>query len=330
MTALVNTETGEITESPTPYQLLPRLTDEEFTALKDDIKANGIRVPIDVDESGTVIDGHHRAWIAADLGIECPRRVVAGLTDEQKRAHAIAANVYRRSLSREQRREMVRRLGELGMSTRQIAEVADVSHMTVARDAEDDRGVTDVTPRARVGKDGKTYQPKTVVEQRRQNVAELLAAGFTHAQIADSLGVPHSTVHTDAKVLRDVTSKPSSKSPADTPRKVERIRELAAKAWTSPQIARDLGVGEQRVRELARNNGIDITADKVLGKTRRIDSNHVMQEVVDTLAQLDMPMRVINLKELDAARVSEWANSLTESIRALNRFAKTIKELADE
>lgn len=119
--AVVNTQTGEIVgdASPTPYQLLPRLTDEEYDALKADIATNGIRVPIDVDENGTVIDGHHRAWIAADLGVDCPRRVVRGLTDEQKRAHAIAANVYRRSLTRDQRREMVRfaRLGQVGKIT---------------------------------------------------------------------------------------------------------------------------------------------------------------------------------------------------------------------
>ena len=51
----VDTATGEITEtSPTPYQLLPRLTDDEYQALKADIAENGIRVPIDVDEFGTI------------------------------------------------------------------------------------------------------------------------------------------------------------------------------------------------------------------------------------------------------------------------------------
>jgi transposase-like protein len=123
--------------SPTPYQLLPRLTDEEYEALKNDIAEHGVRVPIDVDENGTILDGHHRAWITADLGIDCPRRTVAGLSEEQKRTHAVAVNVHRRSLTREQRRELVARLRGDGMPVRQIAQTMGVPKSTVARDLAD-------------------------------------------------------------------------------------------------------------------------------------------------------------------------------------------------
>jgi len=179
-----DTRTGET--SPTPYQLLPRLTDEEYEALKADIAEHGIRVPIDVDEDGTILDGHHRAWIAADLGVQCPRRVVAGLTDEAKRAHSIAANVYRRQLNREQRQEMVARLREQGMSTRQIADLAQVPQRTVADDLavrpEQDRSRrTEPTPIT--GRDGKTYQPQTL-DQRRQLAADLRTQGLSVGQIA--------------------------------------------------------------------------------------------------------------------------------------------------
>jgi hypothetical protein len=120
--------------SPTPYQLLPRLSDEEYEALKNDIAENGVRVPIDVDEDGTILDGHHRAWITADLGIECPRRLVAGLNEEQKRTHAVAVNVHRRSLSREQRREVVARLRADGMTQQRISELTGIPQPTVSRD----------------------------------------------------------------------------------------------------------------------------------------------------------------------------------------------------
>lgn len=120
--------------SPTPYQLLPRLSDEEYEALKNDIAENGVRVPIDIDENGTILDGHHRAWITADLGIDCPRRLVAGLNEEQKRTHAVAVNVHRRSLSREQRRELIQRSlkADPQLSDRQHAERAGTTHPTVA------------------------------------------------------------------------------------------------------------------------------------------------------------------------------------------------------
>lgn len=80
------------------YQVMPPLSAEQYAALREDIAAHGIRVPVDVDEDGAVLDGHHRAAIAAELGIDPPRRVVPGLTDEQKRAHAFAVNLHRRQL----------------------------------------------------------------------------------------------------------------------------------------------------------------------------------------------------------------------------------------
>lgn len=141
--------------SPTPYQLLPRLSDEEYSALRDDIAANGVRVPIDVDEDGTILDGHHRAWITADLGIDCPRRLVADLTDEQKRTHAVAVNVHRRSLSREQRRDLVARLRWDGMSTPQIAKAVGTNQSTVVRDLQGMQAHN--LPDRVVGADGKTY-----------------------------------------------------------------------------------------------------------------------------------------------------------------------------
>ena len=116
-----------------PYQLLPPLGDAEFTALRDDIEANGIRVPVDVDEAGQILDGHHRAQIASDLGIECPTRVVSGLTEDMKREHAIAVNSHRRMLSREQRRDLV--VAELerdpSRSDRAIGRITGADHKTV-------------------------------------------------------------------------------------------------------------------------------------------------------------------------------------------------------
>jgi hypothetical protein len=91
----------------TAYQLLPGLTSEEYAALRDDIAANGVRVPVDVDENGQVLDGHHRSLIAAELGIACPRRTIAGLTEAQKVAHAIAVNVHRRTLTQQQKRDLL-------------------------------------------------------------------------------------------------------------------------------------------------------------------------------------------------------------------------------
>ena len=46
------------------YQLLPPMAPETYEVLKADIAVRGVVVPIDVDEDGNILDGHHRprAW----------------------------------------------------------------------------------------------------------------------------------------------------------------------------------------------------------------------------------------------------------------------------
>lgn len=141
--------------SPTPYQLLPRLSDEEYGTLKADIAENGVRVPIDVDEDGVILDGHHRAWITADLGVDCPQRVVEGLDDQGKRDYARAVNALRRHLSIEQRREQVAQMRTEGRSVRDIARTLGIPKSTVS----DDLQVSDPghLPERVTGTDGKTY-----------------------------------------------------------------------------------------------------------------------------------------------------------------------------
>jgi ParB-like chromosome segregation protein Spo0J len=89
------------------YQVMPPLSADEYDALRADIAEHGIRVPVDVDETGQVLDGHHRSAIAAELGIDYPTRVVTGLDEQGKYDHALTVNVARRQLTREQRRELI-------------------------------------------------------------------------------------------------------------------------------------------------------------------------------------------------------------------------------
>jgi ParB-like chromosome segregation protein Spo0J len=52
------------------YQFLPPLPPDQRQALKDDIAANGIQVPVLRDEDGSTLDSHHREAIAKELGIK--------------------------------------------------------------------------------------------------------------------------------------------------------------------------------------------------------------------------------------------------------------------
>ncbi|WP_370291531.1 ParB N-terminal domain-containing protein [Nocardioides sp.] len=115
------------------FQFLPRLADDEYAALEKSIQEHGIQVPIVVDENASVIDGHHRKEIADRLGIDCPRRTAADLTDEQKRTLALSLNLDRRHLTREQKRALVLASikADPHLSDRQHAERTGADHKTV-------------------------------------------------------------------------------------------------------------------------------------------------------------------------------------------------------
>ena len=172
------------------FQLLPALTEAEYTALKDDIRAHGVLVPIEVDEQGNILDGHHRvrAWaelraegVALDDYMSLTR---IGMSDAEKRAHAIRLNINRRHLNRDQRAKLIETLasfanidGSAMYTTDEIGEMIGVSdetvRQTVSKNLETDR------PLLVRGKDGKNYpakKPRTVVNKNRKEQARAQTA----------------------------------------------------------------------------------------------------------------------------------------------------------
>lgn len=115
------------------FQFLPRLADDEYAALEKSIRENGVMVPIVVDEKRSIIDGHHRKEIADRLGIDCPKKHVWDLADDQKRTLALSLNLDRRHLSREQKREVLTKslTADPRLSDREHAKRVGVSPSTV-------------------------------------------------------------------------------------------------------------------------------------------------------------------------------------------------------
>jgi len=150
-----------------PYQLLPELSQQEFEALKADIETRGVQVPVDRDELGNVLDGHHRVRACNESGIKnYPVRVISGFTEEQKRHHVLSVNLNRRHLTADQKRTLVAE--ELkqspGFSDRLLAKLIGVDHKTVGsiRRQLQTRGEIPHVKELR-GEDGKTYPTRAVI-----------------------------------------------------------------------------------------------------------------------------------------------------------------------
>lgn len=139
------------------YQLLPPLADDEYEHLKADIEERGVLVPIEFDEHGNILDGHHRYAACIELGItDYPKTIREGMTEAEKRSHARTLNMARRHMSREERRWMI--ADELRenptKSNNAIAKMLQVSDVTVASVRNELGLKTD----QRVGDDGKVYK----------------------------------------------------------------------------------------------------------------------------------------------------------------------------
>ncbi len=80
-------------------ELLPLHTPTEVEALREDLKANGLKVLVVIDENGGVIDGRLRAKLCDELKIDWrpTAKVEPGLTADQKAALRIRLNLLRRS-----------------------------------------------------------------------------------------------------------------------------------------------------------------------------------------------------------------------------------------
>lgn len=103
---------------------------------------------------------------------------------------------------------------------------------------------------------------------------------------------------------------------------------LAATGHDTRGIAKRLGISEERVYELAHGYDIAIPADSITKRTRRLDSDRVVNQIVLDADALVAAVNLVQFADLDRTRITEWANSLSESMRALSKFAKQLKELA--
>lgn len=153
------------------YQVCEPLTPEEYADLKASIAANGIRVPVELDEDGNVLDGHHRirAWqeLRAE-GVNVPeydKLVRYGMTEDEKIAYASDLNASRRQMTLSEREKQRRRVVTLraeGKTLQEIAAEVGVSKSTVERELKTDfpsNGKSEIT-NARGQRRPTTYRPR--------------------------------------------------------------------------------------------------------------------------------------------------------------------------
>ena len=168
----------------------PMIEGEAFAAFKADIKANGQRLPIYI-QNGFVIDGRNRQKACNELGIPAIYEEVDGDPFEL----ADSLNLHRRHLTKEQMEDLIVKKRAEGKSERQIAEEVGCSKSKVNKviNSTGQKRPVDL-PTEVIGKDGKKRKAKAskttthYTETQLDEVTELLRQGKGEAEIAKEIG----------------------------------------------------------------------------------------------------------------------------------------------
>jgi len=103
------------------------------------------------------------------------------------------------------------------------------------------------------------------------------------------------------------------------------VTELAAQGFTSPQIAKTVGMTEEGLRAAARKKGITFPADKLT--TGRIDPLYVIEQIVLGLEVTQSSLDLVSFEDVTPQQASEWLERLTDPMRAIKRMQTALKEI---
>lgn len=294
-------------------------------ALRESIKKFGVVVPIVVDRSGRIIDGHHRARLAKELNITCPQVARSVRDDDDANALAYSLNADRRHMTRDDRLEVVAHLREQGYSLRAIAGAVGVSLGQVQRDmakTEDTQVYPPDTPADQEGGEVGTYTFAPAVVDAETGEVTDVATGETKGRITGMDG-------------KSYPKKREPKNPDKTREgiaaKWAKVIDLAAGGYSSKQIATAVGMDDKTLRFQARKRGITFPADTAAGigpSMRNIDPNRVVAETVTTVdgAVFGLSLVDIDVTALDREQLDGWVSSLSESLRSLTTLKNNLKK----
>lgn len=266
---------------------------------------------------------HAKQWLATAVETTGPAEIAAA------KAQIVTAETYARELHlskdiQQDAQEMVRRAEyALGKAIRK-----GQAEGTVARrgDVGSDVGLSYGKARSSRGDD--LVRPGDLIPHTSERHAIYALAAVDAATFEEALteakdeGQP-----TRANLVRKVSSRNAvSTVPTTRDTRADLIEDLAAQGFSSRQMPAKVGVSEETVRLIAREYGIEIPADRSVGRTRRINSTHIVVQTASALEGLVTGIDLIDWTTVDPAEASQWVDSLTDSLKKLRRFVEQTKE----
>jgi len=302
----------------------------DLTDLAASISAIGLLHPVVVNTDMVLVGGRRRLAAVRSLGwTECPVRIVENLTDAAALLKAERdENTCRKDMTMSELVAVGQRIEELERpkaTERQTANLPNGPRVPIGEETY--HRTSDVVGPA-LGMSRRTYdRAKSVVGATQDEDPEVRAIAEEAVKEMDATGKVR-PAEDKVRAARKTTEKPKVETTYGEQQtaKWDRVTALAASGSTTRQIARDLGMSEGGVKSGAKQRGIDIRADRVVGRTRRLDSNRIIRECVAELEGVVSGLALVNYNDIDPEEAPTWVDSLTKSMSAISKANRQIKE----
>lgn len=205
-------------------------------------------------------------------------------------------------------------------SMRQLAEQVGCSSTYASRIR--DEVQTSLQPVSRVtGADGKTYHASHAA---RDAAREAAVAMFRQGKGLDEVRAAAGIGRDLAQRLRKEAGAGLDKSKAGVEQRKQAVRDMAGRGFSSRQISAEIGVREDHVAIIAKAEGIAIPADSFVKRTKRLDANRIVAQMVLDAENLCADVNLIEFAELDRSQVAGWLRSLQQSRDQLGGFIRRL------
>lgn len=307
-------------------QVRAAINEQTVTAYAERMTEGDIFPPVVLFHDGNahyLADGFHR--VMAAQRVECrdiPADVRKG-TREDALWFALGANRANGQRLTEQDKRHALTLAIQAFPDRSMRQLADhVGCSSTYASRIRDEVQTSLQPVQRVtGADGRSYPASHAVRDiTRENAALMFKEGKSVADVRAATGIGRDA----AQQLRKDIGLGVDKSRAAITQRRQDIRDMAERGFTTRQIAASVGIAEQTVGEIAKTEGIVVHADRVVGKTKRHDSNRIAAQIVADAENLTEGTELIDFSELTRSEIPGWLKSLQDSREKLGGFIRRL------
>lgn len=163
-------------------------------------------------------------------------------------------------------------------------------------------------------------KPSEIASETDRKAAYRMTDSITDAQFDEAIETAKAEKNLSrANVKRKLKGEPGVDVSA-------RIAELAAAGHHSSQIAEELGISRKVVMTRSKEFGIDLPADRVLGRLRHRDQTRILREFVATLEALVPSCEQIDPSAIDHALLRDYSAGLTDALKELRKLDRRLRK----